>query len=116
MEDMVKEADKGADKWHRTVVYTLTGDTKKEKRMAFKKLQGQLSEHYGEKISYGTVTQLCVSRNKRRKSSKQYKGVANLKYQRAKKRFTLKFNPDTKWSCSLYKNLNFRLTESIFSR
>ena len=36
----------------------------------------------------------------------RYKGVANIKYQRQKKGFNLKFNPDTKWSRSLYKSLN----------
>ncbi len=35
-------------------------------------------------------------------------GVANVRYQRAKKSFTLKYNPDFKWSHSLYKLLNQR--------
>ena len=39
MENIVREADVGADKWRRTGVYTFTGDTKKEKRMTFKKLR-----------------------------------------------------------------------------
>ena len=106
MENIVKEADVGADKWRRTGVYTFTGDTKKEKRMTYKKLQEYLNQHYGEKFSYGTVVQLCVPRNKRRMSSKRYKGAANIKYQRPRKGFSLKFNPDTKWSRSLYKCLD----------
>ena len=106
MEKNVKEADVGADKWRRTGVYTFTGDTKKEKCMTFKKLQEKLCSHYGEKFSYGTVIQLCVHRNKRRKSSTRYKGAANIKYQRPRKGFNLKFNPDTKWSRSLYKCLD----------
>lgn len=96
----------GADKWRRTGVYTFTGDTKKEKRMTFKKLQEKLCLHYGEKFSYGTVLQLCVNRHKGRRSRKRYKGVANIKYQRPKKGFNMKFNPDTKWSRSLYKSLD----------
>lgn len=68
----VKVADIGADKWRRTGVYTFSGDTKKEKRMTFKKLHEKLSDHYKELFSYGIVVQLCVSRNKRRKSSKRY--------------------------------------------
>lgn len=35
MENIVREADVGAEKWRRTGVYTFTGDTKKEKRMTF---------------------------------------------------------------------------------
>ena len=106
MEKIVAEADVDADKWRRTGVYTFSGDTKKEKRITFKSLSEKLSNHYGEKISYGTVIQLCVPRNKRRLSSKRYKGVANIKYQKPRKGFDLKFNPDMKWSRSLYKCLD----------
>lgn len=106
MEEFVREADVGADKWCRTGVYTFTGITKTEKRMTFKKLEEKLSSHYGEKFSYGTVLHLCVHRNKRRISSKRYKGVANITYQQASKGFSLKFNPDTKRSRSLYKCLD----------
>lgn len=106
MEEFVREADVGADKWCRTGVYTFTGITKTEKRMTFKKLEEKLSSHYGEKFSYGTVLHLCVHRNKRRISSKRYKGVANITYQQASKGFSLKFNPDTKWSRRLYKCLD----------
>lgn len=38
MEQIVREADIGADKWRQTGVYTFTGDTKPEKRMTFKRL------------------------------------------------------------------------------
>lgn len=103
MEKIVAEADVGADKWRRTGVYTFSGDTKKEKRITFKGIAEKLSDHYNEKISYGTVVQLCIPINKRRLSSKRYKGAANIKYQKARKGFNLKFNPDTKWSRSLYK-------------
>lgn len=76
------------------------------KRVTFSKIQEKLKEHYGRHFSYGPVVQLCVSRHKRRLSSKRYKGVANVKYQRARKCFSIKYNPDYKWSWSLYKVLN----------
>ena len=98
IEKFVKESNVGADKWRRTGVYTFSGDTKKEKRITFRRLQEKLCDHYDEKISYGTVVQLCVQRNKRRLSSKRFRGVANVKYQKARKGFALKFNPDMKWS------------------
>ena len=52
------------------------------------------------------MVQLCIPRNKQRLSSKRYKGAANIKYQKARKGFNLKFNPDIKWSHSLYKCLD----------
>jgi hypothetical protein len=105
METIAESCDVGADKWRRTGVYTFSGDPKKVKRLTFKRLQKKLSDHYGWHFSYGTVVQLCVARNKRRSSSQRYKGLAKIKYQQARKGFSLKFNPDTKWSRSLYKNL-----------
>ena len=77
-----------------------------EKMMTFTRLQEKLSLHYGEKFSYGTVLVLCVHRNRRRASCKRYKGVANIKYQRPRKGFSLKYNPDTKWSRALYMCLD----------
>ena len=103
IERIVEESDIGADRWRRTGVYTFSGDTKKSKRMTFSKIQNKLEEHYGRSFSFGTVVQLCVPRNKRRLSSKRYKSAANVKHQRAWKGFSLKFNPDCKWSRSLYK-------------
>ena len=50
--------------------------------------------------------QLSCAKNKRRLSSKRYKGVANVRYQKARKGFNLKFNLDYKWSRSLHKLLN----------
>ena len=106
IESFVQESDVGADIWRRTGVYTYSGDQKKTKRVTFSKIQEKLKEHYGRHFSYGTVVQLCVSRHKRRLSSKRYKGVANVKYQRARKCFSIKYNPDYKLSRSMYKLLN----------
>jgi hypothetical protein len=74
--------------------------------MTFKRIQERLQEHYGEKLSYGTIVELCVPRNKRHTASKRYKGVANVRYQQARKGFSLKYNPDAKWSRSFYKCLD----------
>ena len=106
IERFVQESDVGADSWRRTGVYTFSGDQKKSKRVTFSKIQGKLKEHYGRQFSYGTVVQLCVCRHKRRQSSKRYKGAANVKYQRARKSFSVKYNPDYKWSRSMYKLLD----------
>ena len=106
IENIVQESDLGADSWQRTGVYMFTGDPKKTKRITFRKIQEKLKERYGRHFGYGTVVQLCVCRHKRRISSKRYKSVANVKYQRARKCFNVKYNPDYKWSRSLYKLLN----------
>ncbi len=104
IENIVQESDVGADRWRRTGVYTFSGDIKSSKRITYGKIQEKLKEHYGRNVSYGTVVQLCVPRHKRHRSSKRYSGVANVKYMRARKGFTLKFNPDCKWSRSMYKS------------
>ena len=106
IESIVQESDIGADNWRRTGVYTFTGDQKKTKRITFSKIQEKLQNHYGAHFSYGSIVQLCVCRHRRRLSSKRYREVANVRYQRARKSFTLKFNPDFKWSRSFYKLLN----------
>ena len=105
IEDIVEKADVGADRWRRTGVYTFSGDPKKEKRLTFSLLQKKLCEHYNTHFSYGSVVELCLPRNKRSSASKCYKGAANIKYRRARKGFSVKFNPDKKWSRSFYKAL-----------
>ena len=55
----------------------------------------------------GTVVQLCVARNKRRQSAACYKGVAKVTTRRAHKGFTLKYNPDSHWSATLYRGLKY---------
>ena len=106
IENIVQESEIGADRWRQTGVYTFSGDIKSSKRITYGKIQRKLKEHYGRDFSYGTIVQLCVLRHKRHWSSKRYTGVANVKYMRARTGFTLKFNPDCKWSRSMYKSLN----------
>ena len=41
-------------------------------------IQKHLESVYGRSFSYGTVVELCVARNCRRRSAKRYKGVAQV--------------------------------------
>ena len=102
----MEQCDIGADKWRRTGLYTFSGDVKDKKRVTFSKIREKLKEHFGREFSYGTVVQLCCVRHKRRLSRKRYKGVANVRFQKARKGFYLKYNPDYKWSRSMYKLLS----------
>ena len=65
-----------------------------------------LCDRYNHYFSYGVVVYLGVARNKRSLSSLRYKGVANVCFQKARKGYTLRYNPDTKWSRAMYKLLN----------
>ena len=58
------------------------------------------------KISYSTVVQHCVARNKRM-SSVHYKGVAQVTSRRARKGFQLRYNPHFHWSNALYRGLDY---------
>ena len=57
-------------------------------------------------FAYGTVVELCVAQNQRRRSSKRYRSLAKVTTRRTRKGFTLRFNPDSHWSASFYKALN----------
>lgn len=106
IEEFVKECIVGADAWHRTGMLTFDGNVKVKKKATYDRIKEHLEEKYSRKFSYGTVVELCVARNKRRKSSQRYKGVAKVISRRARKGFTLKYNPDTHWSSALYYGLN----------
>ena len=88
-----KPGGAGADAWRRTGVITFNGNRKMQKKPTFKRVKEHLEEKFNIKISYGSVVQLCIARN-RRISASRYKGVANVLQKRARKGFTLKFNPD----------------------
>ena len=47
-----------------------------------------------------------VARNKCRRSAVRYRGVAQVTTRRARKGFTLRYNPDANWSAALYRGLN----------
>ena len=61
---------------------------------------------YGRKFGYGTVVELCVARNKRRNLSTRYRGLARVTCRRARKGFTLRYNPDQHWSAAFYRGLD----------
>ena len=96
----------GADAWRRTGVLTFNGNANIKDKVTYKKIQSHLEKVYGQKFAYGTVVELCVARNKRRRSSKRYRGLAKVTTRRARKGFSLRFNPDSHWSASFYKELN----------
>lgn len=74
--------------------------------MTFKRSQQHLEEVYHRKFSYGTVIQLCLARNHRRRSAMHYRGIAQVTCRRARKGFCLRYNPDKHWSSALYRVLN----------
>lgn len=106
IETFVQERNVGADAWRRTGVLTFDGNTNLKQKATYESIRQHLEEVYKCKFSFGSVIQLCMPRNKRRSSAKRYMGVARVTSQRARKGFTLKFNPDTHWSSSFYKGLN----------
>ena len=62
--------------------------------------------------------QLCCARNKRRRSAARYHGLANVVSKRARKGFTIRYNPDTHWSSALYAALDkiqYRSGENIMN-
>lgn len=90
----------GADAWRRTGVLTFDGNTKLKQKVTYEK---HLEEVYSHKFSYATVFQLCVPRNRRRRSAKRYMGIAKVTSRRARKGFNLRLNPDAHWSAALHK-------------
>ena len=107
IEDFVQQCNVGADQWRRTGVLTFDGNTRVKQKVTYGRIREHLQAKYKRKFSYGTVVQLCVPRNCRRRSSKYYKGVARVTSRRARKGFQLKYNPDAHWSSALYRSLNY---------
>lgn len=106
IEEFVRKQGVGADSWRRTGVLTFDGNRRVGKKVTFRRIQDHLQAKYKRKFGYGTVVQLCVPRNKRRKSASRYKGLAQVTHRRARKGFSLKYNPDDHWSSALYGGLN----------
>ena len=50
---------------------------------------------------------MCIPRNKYRKSAAKHKGLAEVTQRRARKGFTLKYNPNSHWSAALYRGLDY---------
>ena len=107
MESYVEERSVGADSWRRTGVLTFDGNKPIKEKVTYERIRKHLQEVYQHKFSYGTVVQLCVARNKRRRSAIRYRGVAQVTSRRARKGFCLRYNPDSHWSAAFYRNLNY---------
>ena len=107
IEEFVESRNIGADAWRRTRVLTFDGNAQVKKKVTFEHIRQHLETTYKRKFSYGTVVQLCVARNKCRKSAMRYKEVAKVTCRKARKGFALKLNPDTHWSSALYRGLNY---------
>ena len=106
IEDFVSECNIGADSWRRTGVLTFDGNCKLPQKVTYERIRMHLQDVYKRHFSYGSVVQLCMARNKRRLSAKRYSGIARVTTRRARKGFTLKYNPDSHWSAAFYKGLN----------
>ena len=102
----MQERNIGADAWRRTGVLTFDGNTNVKAKVTYERICQHLIKTYGRHFSYGTVVQLCVARNRRRRSSLRYKGVAKVTSRRARKGFVMKYNPDAHWNASFYRGLN----------
>ncbi len=96
----------GADAWRRTGVLTFDGNARVKSKVTYDRIRRHLEEKYDTTFSYGTVVQLCVPRNRHRRSAKNYRGIAHVTSRRARKGFTLRYNPDSHWSAALYRTLN----------
>ena len=107
IEDFVKSCNVGADAWRRTGVLTFDGNIHVKSKATFGRIRDHLIKTFGRNFAYGTVVELCVARNKRRKSAERYKGLAKVTCRRARKGFMLKFNPDAHWSAAFYAGLNY---------
>ena len=106
IENFVQQCGAGADAWRRTGVINFDGNKKIGKKPTFRRVKEHLERKYQRKISYGSVVQLCIARNKRRRSSVRYKGVAKVIQKGERKGFNVKYNPDAHWSNALYSSLD----------
>lgn len=100
IENFVQSKKVGADAWRRTGILTFDGNVKQGQKVTYKRIKQHLEEKYNTTFSYGTIVQLSVVKDKRRLSAKRYKGVARITCRRARKGFSLRFNPNAHWSCS----------------
>ena len=73
-------------------VLTFDGNHSVKENVTYNRIREHLQELYGHHFSYSTIVHLCVARNKRRKSTKNYRCLAKVTTRRARKGFTLKDN------------------------
>ena len=101
IEKFVQERKVGADAWRRAGVLTFDGNTKLNDKVTYEKIRQHLEETYNHKFSYGTVIQLCVPRNKRRRSAQRYLGIAKVTSRRTRKGFNLRLTHSGRMSHAL---------------
>ena len=68
IEKFVTDRNIGADAWRRTGVLTFDGNSRVGK-VTFARIQEHLESFYQKRFSYGSIVELCVARNRRRKSA-----------------------------------------------
>ena len=107
IENFARENRIGADSWRRTGILTFSGNVKCGPKLTYKPIKEYLGKKYGVRFGYGTIVQLCCVKNKRKLSAKRYFGAAKIVLKHARKGFSIKFNVDAHWSCSLYKGLDY---------
>ena len=107
MEEYVEQRSIGADAWRRTGVLTFDGNKDVQEKVTYGRIQEHLQKVFQRKFSYGTVVELCVARNRRRRSVHCYKGIARITSRWARKGLQLCYNLDNHWSAALYRSLNF---------
>ena len=78
IEEYVKECNVGADTWRCTGILTFDGNHRVKQKPTYRRIQQHHQNTYGKKFSYGTTVQLCVARNCRHRSAKNYKGIAHV--------------------------------------
>ena len=106
IEEFAAQCGAGADAWRCTGVVTFDGNKKVWKKARFRCIKDFLENKYKQTFAYGTVVQLCIARNKRRRSAIRYQGVANVVHKRARKAFNIHFYRDQHWSAAFYSTLN----------
>ena len=107
VEEFVQNNGVGADAWRRTGVLTFDGNRRLSKKVTYLRIKEHLEMTYKTTFSYGTVVQLGVARNKRRRSSRNYKRLARVTCRRTRKGFTIRYNPDQHWSSAFYRGLDY---------
>ena len=89
IEHFVEERSIGADAWRRTGVLTFDGNKEVKEKFTYSRIRKYLEQLYNRNISYGTIVQLCVARNRRRRSAARYKGGSESNITSSKKRVSV---------------------------
>lgn len=84
IEEFVKEHNVGADAWQRTGVLTFDRNANLKCKVTYEKIRQHLEGVFGRSFSYGTVVELCIPCNHRRRSAVRYQGLAKVATRRAR--------------------------------